>query len=883
VEYEHRLSNPQLAGWLLPTDRPRWQGEEFGGKTILLQSEQGYGDTLQFVRYAPLVKARGGHVVLRAPRALLPLLKTVAGIDAVIGPEDKGPPFDLHLPLLSLPLIFATQPDTVPTAYPYLVPDPERVAHWRERLGTHGGLSIGLVWQGNPAHPNDRRRSIPLDYLRPLLDCPGVRFVSLQVGPGQEQLIGLENRIVDAGARIDASSFADASAIIANLDLVISIDSAIAHLAGALGKPVWIMLATASDWRWLSTREDTPWYPQMRLFRQKVAGGWAELVQRLRTALWAFAGAALVPIEECGPTEQHADPVAAVTRRLAATTRTGGPTICDALFVEACRQYRAKNVERSRRLFLRVLSLDPTHVNTLCNLGALELGLGRGHRALELLQTAIVLAPDLAPARTALADTLRDEGKVEQALAQYRKAIELAPNSADVHVAYAKSLQKIDGGSDTSGMKGEAIRPTIHQHFRRALELAPGDAAVHAEYALALHRMLITRCRSSLRQPRSIASNRRSSTRLWAAPVLRAITRKARKSACITRLRSILGAPARIAPSENCILRSHVRAMPRRALARRSPLMKPMWRRRVEWSARAARAALQCSARYRDMQRQAHSSRIFFLQRRARVESSGVVTVKSSARPFRGLRRPSTHRDFMAMSLTLGRNRAAKLRRGTCWSGGRGRAMSYSNQAALLTLLVANYDEIRQSLARRAGSADLADEAMQDTFLRLSSATVVGPIGDLRAYLFRVAMSVVSNRRVAERRHLSVSGVDAIFDAVDESPNPERIAEARSEINALKRVIQELPGRRREILVAAFVAEVPLRDIAARFGVSVRTIQVELKRALVHCAMRLDRDARKRGPAHWRKNAPDQRRSARDMIPLQRNVLARRLPVGEGR
>ena len=271
------------------------------------------------------------------------------------------------------------------------------------------------------------------------------------------------------------------------------------------------------------------------------------------------------------------------------------------------------------------------------------------------------------------------------------------------------------------------------------------------------------------------------------------------------------------------------------------------------------------------------------VQPRAGVKSSRTAKVKSRALACSGLHRPSTRRDFMAMSLTLGRNRIAELRRGTCWSGVRGRAMSYSNRAALLTLLVANYDELRQSLARRAGSVDLADEAMQDTFLRLSSATVIGPIRDLRAYLFRVAMSVVSNRRVAERRHLSVSEVDAIFDAVDDSPDPERIAEARSEINALKRVIQELPSRRREILVAAFVDEVPLRGIAQRFGVSVRTIQVELKRALVHCAMRLDRDARKPGPAHWRKSAPDQRRRARDMLPLRSNVIARRLPVGDGR
>jgi len=487
--YESRLSNPQLAGWLLPTDRPRWRGEELGGKTLLLQSEQGYGDTLQFARYAPLAKARGGRVVLRAPQALLPILKTAPGIDAVVGPEDKAPPFDLHLPLLSLPLIVGTQADTVPAAIPYLVPDPGLVARWRERLGNHAGLAVGLVWQGNPAHPNDRRRSIQLDYLRPLLDCPGVRFVSLQVGPGREQLIGLEDRIVDAGSQVDTTSFADTAAIVANLDLVISIDSAMAHLAGALGKPVWIMLATAADWRWLKAGEGTPWYPQARLFRQQVAGGWAEMVRRLRAALWAFAGAAFDPEEEGKPTEQRDDPIAAATRRLVATARTGDPVICDALFVEACRQYRAGNIDRSRKLFERVLSLDPTHVNTLCNLGAVELELGHGQRAVALLQTAIVLAPELAPARTALADALRDASKAQQALAQYRKAIELAPNSAAVHVAYAKGLQRLDDNDEVTGLDGDAVRQTIHQHFHKALELAADDAAVHAEYALVLRNM----------------------------------------------------------------------------------------------------------------------------------------------------------------------------------------------------------------------------------------------------------------------------------------------------------------------------------------------------------------------------------------------------------
>jgi RNA polymerase sigma-70 factor (ECF subfamily) len=170
--------------------------------------------------------------------------------------------------------------------------------------------------------------------------------------------------------------------------------------------------------------------------------------------------------------------------------------------------------------------------------------------------------------------------------------------------------------------------------------------------------------------------------------------------------------------------------------------------------------------------------------------------------------------------------------------------MSDTNRTALLGLLVASYDDLRSRLARRAGSAELADEAIQDTFLRLSNATGIGPVRDLKAYLFRVAMSIVSNRRVAERRRRTVSESDAMFEMADDKPGPDRVIEARSEIGALKRVIQELPARRREIFMATFVDEVPLRETAKRFGVSVRTVQVELKQALVHCAMRLDRNAR---------------------------------------
>ncbi|QPF87799.1 RNA polymerase sigma factor [Bradyrhizobium genosp. L] len=210
--------------------------------------------------------------------------------------------------------------------------------------------------------------------------------------------------------------------------------------------------------------------------------------------------------------------------------------------------------------------------------------------------------------------------------------------------------------------------------------------------------------------------------------------------------------------------------------------------------------------------------------------------------------------------------------------------MSDTTRAALLTLLVASYDDLKQRLTRRTGSADLANEALQDTFLRLSNADGIGPVRDLQAYLFRVAMSAISNRRVAERRRRTVREPDPLFDFPDETPGPDRIIEARSEIDALKRSIQELPTRRREIFMAICVDEAPLRNVAERFGVSVRTVQVELKQALAHCAVYLDRNGRMSGVAFRRRSPFGQRDLAtRVRSGDEDTVLAHRVPLSDGR
>lgn len=271
-----------------PFPQPLWQGEPLNGRTILLYAEQGLGDTLQFLRYVPLVAARGGRVVLEVQQPLLPLMAGLEGAAQVIARGDPLPPFDLECPLMSLPRAFATGLDGVPAA-PYLRPDPVRVVRWRERLGQQDGLRVGVVWAGNPRFPGDAERSPGLAGLRGLFDVPGCRFYGLQMGPGRAGLAdaGLPDSFTDLGAAI--SDFADTAAIMANLDLVVSSCTGPAHLAGALGVPLWVALPFSADWRWLTGRDDSPWYPTARLFRQPAPGDWPAVAGRMATELAAQA------------------------------------------------------------------------------------------------------------------------------------------------------------------------------------------------------------------------------------------------------------------------------------------------------------------------------------------------------------------------------------------------------------------------------------------------------------------------------------------------------------------------------------------------------------------------------------------------------------------
>jgi tetratricopeptide (TPR) repeat protein len=263
--------------------KPRWDGSEIQDKTLLVYAEQGLGDTLQFCRYLPLIKARVGRLLFECQPPLQSLLQSLAGVDQLL-PVGEAVEYDYQIPLLSLPGLLATDLDTIPNKVPYLAVENKQIVQWQQIIDTTD-LKVGLVWAGNPEALSDKRRSISLQMLAPLAQVSGVTFYSLQKGPAAEQLqaVPAGMKIVDLAPQLN--DFADTAAAIANLDLVITVDTAVAHLAGALGRPVWTLIYFPSDWRWLLEREDSPWYPTMRLFRQTEIEQWSPVIERLMAAL----------------------------------------------------------------------------------------------------------------------------------------------------------------------------------------------------------------------------------------------------------------------------------------------------------------------------------------------------------------------------------------------------------------------------------------------------------------------------------------------------------------------------------------------------------------------------------------------------------------------
>jgi tetratricopeptide (TPR) repeat protein len=289
-KYEWRWRRTGMPAQRRSYGRPLWLGEyPLRGRTILLHAEQGLGDTIQFARYiSPLVRV-GARVVLEVQPQLKALLGRAEGVAAVVGRGEPLPAFDVHCPLGSLPLAFKTEPATIPNTNPYLAAGDAHLGKWRPRLEAIARPRVAVVWSGNPEHMNDRNRSIPLSRLAPLWSAGMARFLAVQreLRSGDAELLAHEPGVTEIGTELN--DFADTAAVFALVDLVITVDTSVAHLAGAMGRPVWILLPFSPDWRWTLSGETSRWYPTARLFRQPSFGNWDSVIERLRGELGRFA------------------------------------------------------------------------------------------------------------------------------------------------------------------------------------------------------------------------------------------------------------------------------------------------------------------------------------------------------------------------------------------------------------------------------------------------------------------------------------------------------------------------------------------------------------------------------------------------------------------
>ena len=496
-EYEWRYQSKARPPRKLP--QPLWTGEDLAGKTILLHFEQGFGDTLQFIRYVPLLAARGARIVLEVQPALARLAATVKGAAQVVAAGEALPPFDFHCPLLSLPERFGTDLASIPADLPYLMPEAKAVARWRGEIGDAPALKVGLVWAGNAKHQNERQRSLDLERLTPLFELPGIRWFSLQVGERAADLARLPaGKVVDLSRGL--TDFAETAAVIANLDLVVAVDTSVVHLAGALARPVWAMLAFAPDWRWLLGREDSPWYPSVRLFRQARAGDWESVIARVRDAL-AIRAAAVQRDVEAPPVIDLAAEYRAATAHYAAgrldeaaaaaqAILERDPDHAGALHLAGIAEMRRANHRVAVELLQRSIAIDPNSAPTHNNLGIALSSLGKKAEAIESFRRAVALDPNLADVHANLGRLLQDQNKFDEAVASLRQAAALKPDDATV-------IGKLGTALHAQGQLEEAA-----ESFRRALALDPSMA--EAENYLGLI------CRAGRRLPEAIEHYRRA-------------------------------------------------------------------------------------------------------------------------------------------------------------------------------------------------------------------------------------------------------------------------------------------------------------------------------------------------------------------------------------
>jgi tetratricopeptide (TPR) repeat protein len=418
--------------------QPKWTGDDLAGRRVLLYAEQGFGDTIQAVRYVPRVKARGGSVLLWCPPDLVSLLRTLPGAGDVFSDLTPEKSFDCHLALMSLPLIFGTTLASIPNAVPYL--RAPRDSDFVLPQSSGRAPRVGLVWCGSRSQPHDRR-PVPFENLRPLLEIEGAEFYSLQKGtdlsnqqtPPPRQVFDLAPQLTDFGAT---------AAAIEQMDLVITIDTAVAHLAGALGKPVWVLLSFAPDWRWLLEREDSPWYPTMRLFRQTTPGRWDDVIRRVCLEFLNWLA-----------TYQQ-------------------PSVWRPWLAEGLAHHHAGRLAEAESSYQRVLAVAPDQAEALRFLGVIFRQRGDLARAREFLEKALAVQPQDAHAHHDLGLARFESGQFEQAAAAYRKAIEILPGFPEAHYHLGNACYALQQSEDAAAS------------YRRALEHQPDLAEAHYNLGL---------------------------------------------------------------------------------------------------------------------------------------------------------------------------------------------------------------------------------------------------------------------------------------------------------------------------------------------------------------------------------------------------------------
>jgi tetratricopeptide (TPR) repeat protein len=494
AEYEWRLRSTERKGPRFP--ERGWQGESLVGKHIYVQAEQGFGDTLQFARYVPLLARRAGKVSFRVHQQLVGLMReSLPGVE-IFG--DRGDParYDCDIALMSLPHLFRTRYETIPADVPYLRAPADALASWAARLTSLRGLKVGIVWAGNPEHTNDMRRSIELALLAPLFAVPGTSFVSLQFGARTadlEKLKGGANPVRDLSR--DLGDFANTAGAVMNLDLVITIDSSTAHLAGSLGKPVWVLISCVADWRWRLEREDNVWYPNARLFRQAKGEHWSAVIARMVEALRETAAgdrSALMPFKAEG--DHRAAQAAAIValegaRASQASTAamphhaplpapTAPPNMTAGHMLVLAEQKRRQGfLGDADELYHRALEAEPDNAEVVHMLGITAHQSGKLAEAISYVRRAAALAPHQALYHANLGEMCRLAGRTEEAIAAGRRAIELNPD-------YPGALSNLGIALFDQGKFEEALA-----NIDRAVALQDDFAQAHSNRGNALQRL----------------------------------------------------------------------------------------------------------------------------------------------------------------------------------------------------------------------------------------------------------------------------------------------------------------------------------------------------------------------------------------------------------